>query len=157
MAQVAARINAERIELAEEPVHADVTWVSAYDVDPFAVADRRQGGAARRLEPRGSSPAPASTTSTRPLRQVAGEQVLRRQRTARSPPSSGSGSARSRGHGADPDDRLRLDAHARAAGRPRLGIPHRRRWDWDAELAELPELLRREAQGALGRGRRTTW
>jgi len=38
VAQVAAQINTERVELAEEPVHADATWVSAYDVDPFRIA-----------------------------------------------------------------------------------------------------------------------
>ncbi|WP_328539506.1 TldD/PmbA family protein [Streptomyces sp. NBC_00344] len=27
----------ERVELADEPVHADRTWVSAYDIDPFSV------------------------------------------------------------------------------------------------------------------------
>jgi TldD protein len=38
VAQIAKPINSERITLAGEPVHADVTWVSAYDVDPFTVA-----------------------------------------------------------------------------------------------------------------------
>ena len=37
VAQVAAPMNTERIELAPEPVHAAETWVSAYDVDPFSV------------------------------------------------------------------------------------------------------------------------
>ena len=39
-AQVAATLatlNAERIELAPEPVYSDVTWVSDYRVDPFTV------------------------------------------------------------------------------------------------------------------------
>ncbi|WP_433168768.1 TldD/PmbA family protein [Kribbella sp. CA-247076] len=35
MAQVSRPINAETIELADEPVYADVTWVSAYEIDPF--------------------------------------------------------------------------------------------------------------------------
>ena len=30
-------LNAERIELAPEPVYSDLTWVSEYDVDPFDV------------------------------------------------------------------------------------------------------------------------
>ena len=38
VARVAAAVNTERIELAPEPAHGDVTWVSAYQVDPFAVA-----------------------------------------------------------------------------------------------------------------------
>ncbi len=37
VAQVAAAMNTERIELAPEPAYGDVTWVSAYDVDPFTV------------------------------------------------------------------------------------------------------------------------
>ena len=39
VAEVSRAINSERIELAEEPVHADVTWVSDYEVDPFGVSD----------------------------------------------------------------------------------------------------------------------
>ena len=63
------------------------------------------------------------------------------------PPSSGSGCTPSLDAvGVDQVPRpIRDDAHARAAGRPRLGVRHRRRdWDWAAELAELPELAGRE-------------
>ena len=38
VARVAAAVNTERIELAPEPPHGDVAWVSAYQTDPFAVA-----------------------------------------------------------------------------------------------------------------------
>jgi TldD protein len=37
MAQVARPINAEPIELADEPTYADVQWVSSYEIDPFTV------------------------------------------------------------------------------------------------------------------------
>jgi TldD protein len=37
VAKVSAALNTERIELAPEPGYGDVTWVSAYDVDPFSV------------------------------------------------------------------------------------------------------------------------
>ncbi len=37
VARVAAAINTERIDLAPAPAHGDVTWVSAYQVDPFTV------------------------------------------------------------------------------------------------------------------------
>jgi TldD protein len=37
VARTARPLNAEPVELADEPVHADRTWVSAYDVDPFEV------------------------------------------------------------------------------------------------------------------------
>jgi TldD protein len=37
VAQIAKPINSERIMLADEPVHADKTWVSSYEVDPFTI------------------------------------------------------------------------------------------------------------------------
>ena len=39
VAKISAPVNSERIELAEEPVYGDVTWVSAYEVNPFEVPD----------------------------------------------------------------------------------------------------------------------
>jgi len=38
VARVAAAINTERIELADEPAYGDVSWVSAYQVDPLEVS-----------------------------------------------------------------------------------------------------------------------
>ena len=38
VARVAAAINTERIELADEPAYGDVSWVSAYRVDPLEVS-----------------------------------------------------------------------------------------------------------------------
>ena len=54
-----------------------------------------------------------------------GEQVLRRPRRHRRPPSSGSGSSPQfdRRRGRPRRRRVRVDAHARPAGRPRLGVP----------------------------------
>ncbi len=40
VAVVSAAVNREPVELAPEPVHSDVTWVSAYEVDPFEVPMR---------------------------------------------------------------------------------------------------------------------
>jgi TldD protein len=37
VAQVSKAINSEPVELANEPVYGDVTWVSSYRQDPFAV------------------------------------------------------------------------------------------------------------------------
>jgi TldD protein len=37
VAKVAATMNAERIELADEPIYHDVTWVSSYEIDPFDI------------------------------------------------------------------------------------------------------------------------
>jgi TldD protein len=39
IARATKPMNREPVELADEPVHADVTWVSNYDVDPFSVPD----------------------------------------------------------------------------------------------------------------------
>jgi len=38
VARVAAAMNTEPIELAPEPGYGDVSWVSAYDIDPFEVS-----------------------------------------------------------------------------------------------------------------------
>ncbi len=37
VARTARPLNSQPVELADEPVYDDVTWVSDYDVDPFAV------------------------------------------------------------------------------------------------------------------------
>jgi TldD protein len=42
VARVAAALAAERIELASEPAHGDVTWVSDYDIDPFSISVAEQ-------------------------------------------------------------------------------------------------------------------
>jgi TldD protein len=39
VAKVSAPVNTDRVELAAEPVYADATFVSAYDVDPFEVPE----------------------------------------------------------------------------------------------------------------------
>jgi TldD protein len=40
VAKTAAAMNTERIELSPEPAYGSVTWVSAYDVDPFEVTPK---------------------------------------------------------------------------------------------------------------------
>jgi TldD protein len=39
IARAAHGMSPERIELADEPVYADQSWISAYEIDPFTVAD----------------------------------------------------------------------------------------------------------------------
>src|SRR5580698_8275432 len=39
VARVAAAVNTEPIELAPEPGYGDVSWVSAYEIDPFTVSE----------------------------------------------------------------------------------------------------------------------
>ncbi|MFI1201512.1 TldD/PmbA family protein [Streptomyces sp. BHT-5-2] len=49
MAKLSARVaetagTGEKVELADEPVHADRTWVSSYEVNPFDVPDAEKTG-----------------------------------------------------------------------------------------------------------------
>ncbi|GAA2277242.1 peptidase U62, modulator of DNA gyrase [Streptomyces ruber] len=49
MAKLSAQVikaagSDERVELAEEPVHAERTWVSSYEIDPFTVPDEEKSG-----------------------------------------------------------------------------------------------------------------
>jgi TldD protein len=39
VARISAPVNVEPIELAPEAVYPDVTWISAYEIDPFSVPD----------------------------------------------------------------------------------------------------------------------
>jgi len=39
VAKVSRPLSTERVVLADEPAHGDVTYVSAYEVDPFTVPD----------------------------------------------------------------------------------------------------------------------
>ena len=39
VARVSAPVNTDRVEMADEPVYADATYVSAYDIDPFGVPE----------------------------------------------------------------------------------------------------------------------
>nr|WP_202446948.1 TldD/PmbA family protein [Streptomyces sp. SID5468] len=75
MAKLAARVTASaggggRVELAPEPVHADRTWVSSYEVDPFKVPDREKAAllaewSARLLAADGVSHVDASLVAVR--------------------------------------------------------------------------------------------
>ncbi|MFB7511162.1 PmbA/TldA family metallopeptidase, partial [Streptomyces broussonetiae] len=47
MAKLSAQVikaagSDERVELADEPVHADRTWISSYEIDPFSVPDEEK-------------------------------------------------------------------------------------------------------------------
>ncbi|GAB2594380.1 TldD/PmbA family protein [Microlunatus antarcticus] len=43
-ARVSKPLTPHRVELADEPVHRDATWVSSYEVDPFAVDESERQG-----------------------------------------------------------------------------------------------------------------
>lgn len=42
LAKVARDLSPGRVEIADEPVYADVSWVSAYAVDPFSIPDSQK-------------------------------------------------------------------------------------------------------------------
>ena len=103
MARVSRPLVRAPVELAPEPVHAERTWVSAYEVDPFEVPEARAGRPAGRAVRAAARLRRGRTTST-PSCWRAGEHVLRR--TGR-----------------------HLDDPAAGADRPRLrGGARRRRW-----------------------------
>ena len=150
-------MNTERIELAPEPGYGDVTWVSAYEIDPFAVAPKEKvallaAWSARLLAHPAVSHADASS-----LYQVkeckfytdGATTTATQQRVRLYPQLDGD-----RGHRV----RVRRHAHARAAGRPGLGVPDRDRLGLPGRAGRAARAARGEAQGAVGRGRAgTTW
>ena len=148
------------VELAPEPVHEDVTWVSAVRRQPARrcpLAEKTgllAGWTARLLAAR-----------RRRARDRAASSRSRRTSTtptwpAPRPPSSGSGcTPTSRCTGTDARDRgLRLDAHDRAAGRPRLGVPHRRRTTTGTPSSRSsPSCSPRSSPRRASRPATTTW
>ena len=89
VAKVAAAMTTRRIGLAPEPVHDDVTWVSAYDINPLEVPIAEKVAAARRLD------RPAARRTRRRARHREPPQVQENKFYAdlagTPPPSSGSG------------------------------------------------------------------
>jgi TldD protein len=143
MARVTSRAGGGRVELAPEPSHGEVTWSSAFDVDPTTVpaADKIALLAewSRRL---GAHSAVAHTTAS--LLAVSEETYLAHLNGTRAT-----------------QHRVRLQTQLDALGLNDAGFETMRtvappvgrgweylsgpagdgNWDWDAELARLPELL----------------
>ena len=156
VARTCRPVNTEPVELAPEPSHGTATWVSAYEIDPFTDPGGREDRAARRLEQPGAEAQGGRRTSTR-----ACSRYWRTSSTpispAPSPPSSGYGSSRM----STPPRSTRPGAASRpwtpsprppaAAGSTRQGTG----WDWDAELAALPDLLAEKLTAPVGGGRAT--
>ena len=121
MARVTSQAGGGRVELAPEPSHGEVTWTSAFDVDPSERPGGRQDRPAGRMEP-----APRRARGRRPHQRVA----PRRHRAdlsgrpQRHPchPAPGAPPVPARGVGAL-RVRLRDHAHDRPAGRAGLGVP----------------------------------
>ncbi len=143
LARVAAPLATSRVELAAEPVHAGMEWVSRYQVDPFDVpAAERVGLLAERS--RRLLAAPGIDHVDADLRALkeqkyycdsAGTSTLQQRVLVAAEVSALS-------VGPQGPESMRTTAPAAARGWELVtGTGH----DWDAELAELPALLAEKA------------
>jgi len=146
VARTLAPVAVERVERADEPVHAGVTWVSAYDIDPFTIPARDKVAllaewSQQLLSTDGVDHVSADLGQVKENKfyaDLAGTSTVQ-QRVRLSPG-------------------LNATAVDRAAGRfetmRTLAPPVGRGWeyltgtgwDWAAELAQLPELLREKTK-----------
>ena len=126
VAKVARPLNRERVELADEPVHADATWVSAYDVDPFGVpAGRRRSRCSRSGRRRLLAHDEVDHVDVH-LQQALENKFYADLAGTIDDPAAGAAAAPGTGTQGRPGRRLRDDAHHRPARGPRLGVPHLR-------------------------------
>ncbi|MHC0431366.1 TldD/PmbA family protein [Streptomyces sp. O3] len=146
MAKLSARVIAaagsdERVELADEPVHADRTWVSSYEIDPFDVPDGEKTGllaewSSRLLAADGVAHADASLLTVHENKfyaDTAGT-VTTQQRVRLHPQLTAVAVDGESGE----FDSMRTIAPPVGRGWEYLTGSV---WDWNAELAQLPELL----------------
>jgi TldD protein len=146
MARLSAKVIAaagsdERVELAGEPVHADQVWVSSYEVNPFDVPDADKSAlladwSGRLLAAPGVSHADATLLTVQENKfyaDTAGTSTT--QQRVRVQPQLTAVAV-------DPDsgdfDSMRTLAPPAGRGWEYLTGTG---WDWDAELAAIPELL----------------
>ncbi len=147
VAKVAAAIAAERIELADEPAYGDVSWVSAYQVDPFdvSVADKvalLADWSARLLAEDRIDHADASLYQVKECKFYADGATTALQQRVRLHPVVTAIAV-------EPDGRfetMRTLAPPAGRGLEYLGgspwaEPVPPAWDFPAELAQMPELL----------------
>ncbi len=158
VARTLAPVARERVERADEPVHADAVWVSAYALDPFDVPTRDKVAlltewSRRLLASDGVDHVQTGVAQVRECKfyaDLAGTSTIQ-QRVRVAPSLTATSVDRASG-------RLRDDGHARGARRARLGVPHRRRLGLRGRARHDPRAARGEGQGARRRSRgRTTW
>ncbi|MFH8406392.1 TldD/PmbA family protein [Streptomyces sp. NPDC018019] len=146
MAKLSAKVteaagSAERVELADEPAHPDRTWISSYEINPFDVPDADKTGllmewSARLLAAPGVAHADASLMTVQENKfyaDTAGTSTTQ-QRVRLHPQLTAVA--------VDPEsgefDSMRTLAPPAGRGWEYLTGDH---WDWDAELAEIPDHL----------------
>ena len=144
VAQVSAPLATEHVQLADEPVHADATWVSAYEQDPAAVptVDKVElfagwsAGLLRAAPVRHVEVSYSHAIENKHYADLAGTTTTQ-QRVRMHPVVTV--------HGADEErnliDTMRTLAPPVARGWEYVGEPVTGGWDWSSELAQLPELL----------------
>ncbi|MFF3485965.1 TldD/PmbA family protein [Streptomyces sp. NPDC002701] len=138
---IAAAGSDERVELADEPVHAEKTWVSSYEIDPFSVPDEEKSGlladwSARLLAADGVSHVDASLLTVHENKfyaDTAGT-VTTQQRVRLHPQLTAVAVDGSSGE----FDSMRTIAPPVGRGWEYLTGTG---WDWEAELGRIPELL----------------
>ena len=139
VARVAAAINTERIDLASEPAHGEVTWLSAYEVDPFSisVADKialLSGWSTQLLAADGVDHVDASLYQVKECKFYTDGSTTALQQRVRVHPSLTAVAVASDGR----FETMRTLAPAAGRGYEYLTGTG---WDFPAELAEMPSLL----------------
>jgi TldD protein len=146
VARISAGISAssgteDRVELADEPVYGDVSWVSAYEVNPFEVPDSEKSAlladwSGRVLAADGVSHVTATLLTVQENKFYADTAgTITTQQRIRLNPELEAVSVDER---TGAFDSMRTLAAPAARGWEYLTGTG---WDWDAELAELPTLL----------------
>ncbi|MFF7445292.1 MULTISPECIES: metallopeptidase TldD-related protein [unclassified Streptomyces] len=146
MAKLSAQViraagSDERVELADEPVHAEKTWISSYEIDPFTVPDEEKAGlladwSARLLGAHGVNHVDASLLTVHENKfyaDTAGT-VTTQQRVRLHPQLTAVSVDESSGE----FDSMRTIAPPVGRGWEYLTGTG---WDWEEELARVPELL----------------
>ncbi len=143
VAQVAATMTREPVELAAERVYDDVSWVSAYEVNPLEVPLAEKAAVLIDWTHRllGGAAVEHATASLQQVQEnkfyadLAGTRTTQ-QRVRMQPGFEAMGT------GADTFDAMASIAPPVGRGWEYCtGGPAQGAWDWDAELAEVPELL----------------
>ena len=139
VAKVAAAINTEPIELADEPAHGEVRWLSAYQVDPFGVSVSDKiallaDWTARLLGAAGVSHVDASLLQVKECKFYTDGATTALQQRVRVHPQLTAVAVGAGGR----FDTMRTLAPPAGRGYEYLTGTG---WDFDAELAEIPELL----------------
>ena len=147
VARVSRPVNSEPIELADEPVHADVTWASAYELDPFRVPDGEKIGlltdwSERLLAADGVDHVDAAVqqvVENKFYADLAGT-ITTQQRVRIHPEVTATSVDRSRGTFES------MRTCAPPVGRGWEYVTSNDTWDWAGELARIPEWLAEKAK-----------